>query len=95
MTGLFIPASGTYGNKNVSTVVIAATAGSNHASRSMLLVTPIDGDLYWGFDNSVTIANGTLITATETAKFLFNPLVDVDIYIIAESGTVDTRFVEA
>lgn len=84
---------GVYGNKAVSTAaVIGAVSTSNLTGRTVLIVHPVNGDIYWGFDTSVTTSNGMRIPDDSTAVFRVGD--SQNIYFIAASS-IDVRFVES
>jgi len=82
-----------YGNISVITTAIEAKVGTSVlAERSVVTVQPIDGDIYYGYDNSVTITTGTKIIEGQTWPFEAGE--QLHIYLIAEAGTVDVRITE-
>lgn len=87
-----ITAAGVYGAKTVGTsAVLAAVSSSNAAGRNILVITPTDGDIYWGFTNAVTTSTGTPLYQRSTNNFAIND--STTIYLIAASS-VNVRFVE-
>lgn len=87
-----ITSAGAYGAKTVSTsAVLMNVSGTNFTGRQTLTIQPDDGEVYWGFDSSVTTSNGTKIARGTLAVFSIQD--DVDIYCIS-STTVDTRVTE-
>lgn len=91
---LRINETGTYGAKSFNTTpALAAVAASNLANRTLLVVTPTNGTVYWGFDSSVSAASGQPINRLDQAIFSVGP--SVSIFLIASSGTVNVRLSEA
>jgi hypothetical protein len=79
--------SANYGAVSVSTTATLIKAAT--ASRKTLLVQPLDGDIYFGSDASVTTSNGVLIRQL-TGMVIENV---GDVYAIAAAAT-DVRFFE-
>ena len=91
---LRINETGIYGAKSFTTsAALAAVGGSNLANRTLLVVTPTNGIVYWGFDSSVTSSSGTPINRGDQAIFSIGPAVSV--FLIASAGTVNVRLAEA
>lgn len=85
-------ANGVYGAKTITTTpALACVSVINRPGRFTLFVRPIDGDLYWGFTNSVSSSNGMKILASELATWLLS---DVTTIYLVSTGSVDTRIVE-
>lgn len=85
---------GVYGSISVgdSTPVEVKIGGSVLAERKVITIQPIDGIVYYGYDNSVTSSTGTKIF-----KGQYLPLEnseDLTVYLISDSGTVDVRITE-
>jgi len=91
----FIPLNGpaVYSNLNVSTTAVELKVGaSSMEDRSIVTVQPINGDIYFGYDSSVTTLTGTKIFSGQF--FPFEAKESLKIWVIAESGTVDCRITE-
>jgi hypothetical protein len=80
------------GNLSVSTATIAKVGGSNLSNRKFLTIMPIDKDIYWGYNSSVSTSNGTPIFRAQMLSLSVSDLVNV--YIISSGGTADVRIVE-
>jgi len=81
-------------NIAVTTTPAPATTGTFPAGvrRKGLYIQPIDQDIYWGHDNTVTDSTGHLIGK---GNLLFLPFGEtVDVYLVAKSGTVNVRVSE-
>lgn len=74
-----------------STPVEAKVGASSMANRKFVMVTPVDGIVYFGSDNTVTTSTGTPIPATVSASFSFSD--NVPVWLVS-SGTVDVRIIE-
>lgn len=87
-----IEAAGVYGAKVVSTsAVLAAVSSSNASGRKILVITPTDGDIYYGFTNAVTTSTGTPLYQRSTNNFAINDT--TSIYLIAASS-INVRIIE-
>lgn len=75
-----------------TTAVVLRAGGSNLENRKVISMQPIDGDVYYGFSNSVTSSTGIKVFQGE--KFFLECADTLDIYIVADTGTVDTRIGE-
>jgi len=92
---MFLPLNGpaVYNNMNVTTTAVEVKVGASPLEeRKILTVQPIDGDIYFGYDSSVTASTGTKIFQGQF--FPFEAEASLSIYVIAGSGTVDTRITE-
>jgi len=85
--------SGVYGTKSITTAALAAVGGANLASRSLLIVTNTSVDtVYWGFDNSVTTANGQPILQNQTMSWAIADSLSI---FLVSAGTSNVRISEA
>jgi hypothetical protein len=78
-------------NTAVSVTSSATKLATGHGSRICITVQPTNGDIYVGYDGTVTTATGMYVpsgTSFEERDFLG------DLYAIS-SGTVDVRVAEA
>jgi hypothetical protein len=84
-----------YGNKNITaTATLAAVSTSNAADRRFVSIQCTDGAIAWGYNNSVTFANGTKLNKDRILLIPLNNDTD-EIYVIANTGeTLDGRFQE-
>lgn len=84
--------SAQYRAQSVNTSAAEALGGATILSnRKMLSITPTNGTVYWGFNNSVTTSTGTPIFKNQTVTFAVGS--NVHVYVIAAS-TVDCRIAE-
>ncbi len=84
---------GQFRNQGVTTTVSEALGGVTIlANRSLLIITPVDGTVYWGYANTVTTANGMPLFKNQTLAIQASEL--VHIYLIAAAGTVNCRISE-
>lgn len=84
---------GVYSSQSVTTSAAELKVGASPlGERKVVSIQPIDGEVYYGFDGSVTSSNGTKIFKGE--KFFLECGSKLPIYLVAASGTVDTRIAE-
>ena len=84
---------GINGNISVTTTPSEArVGGTTLEDRAVITVQPIDGVIYYGYDNSVSSTNGTKIFKGQIIPFEAGP--ELPIFLVAESGTVDVRITE-
>lgn len=84
---------GLYGSLSVSTTAVEVKVGASvDEDRQVVTVQPLDGDIYYGYNSSVTTSTGTKIFQGQF--FPFEASRRLSIYLIAESGTVDVRITE-
>ena len=84
---------GVHGAISVSTTPVEVKVGASALSeRTMVTIQPLDGDIYYGYDNSVSSSNGTKIFENQTEPFEAGD--QLTIWVVAESGTVDVRITE-
>lgn len=87
-----INTSGQYRAQSITTSATEALgAATILANRKVLAITPTNGTVYWGFNNSVTTANGMPLVRGQTAVLAVTA--NIHVYLIA-SGTVDVRIAE-
>lgn len=80
-----------HGAISVTTSEVEAWVGTaNFTGRKGIILTPTDGDIYWG-NTGVTTSTGQLIAQGNTASIAVND--QVTIYLIS-AGTVDVRITE-
>lgn len=81
-----------YGALSVtSTPVQVKVGGANLEERKCVSIQPLDGDVFYGFDGSVSTSTGTKIFQGE--KFFLECGDKMDIYLVS-AGTIDTRIAE-
>ena len=84
--------AGQYRAQSVTTSATEALGGATIlANRKMLSITPTNGIVYWGFNNSVTTTTGSPIFKNQQMTFAVGA--NVHIYVVA-SGTTDCRMSE-
>lgn len=83
----------TYSNINVSTTAVELKVGASPADdRKVMIIQALGNRVYIGFDSSVTTSNGIELSKRQT---LFLEVSDqVNVWAIANSGTIDVRIVE-
>jgi hypothetical protein len=92
---MFIPLNGpaSYGNISVSTTAVEVKVGASVLEeRTVITIQPIDGDIYYGYDNSVTSTNGTKIFKGQV--YAMEATDQLPVWIVAETGTIDVRITE-
>lgn len=83
---------GQYRAQSVTTTAGEALgAATILTNRKLLTITPTTGVVYWGYNSSVTTANGTPIFKNQTLALSASDI--VHIYLIAAS-TIDCRISE-
>jgi hypothetical protein len=81
--------AGAYKSLTVSTTAVELKVGATVlAARQAVTIMPIDRDIFWGYDSSVTVANGTKIFKGQFLMLPIGPA--VSIYLIA-AGSTDVR----
>lgn len=82
-----------YGNLSVTTSAQEVKVGaSTLQDRKFVTIQPLDGDVYFGYSNSVTTSNGTKIYRDQV--FPIEAGEALEVWVIADSGTVDVRITE-
>lgn len=76
-----------------TTPVEVKIGGSRLEERVSISIQPLDGDLYYGYSPSVSSTDGTKIFTSQL--FIIEASDTLPVYIVSESGTVDTRITEA
>lgn len=75
-----------------TTAAEALGAATILTNRKILILTPTNGTIYWGFSNTVTTSSGTPIFKNQMVAIAVTS--NVHVYVIAGS-TVDCRIAEA
>jgi hypothetical protein len=91
----FIPLNGpgAHGALSVTTTPQLIKVGaSNLDQRTIITIQPIDGDVYFGYDNSVSSTTGTLVM--EGQFFPLEATHKLDVWIVCATGTIDVRITE-
>ena len=75
--------------------VIANVSGTtNLVDRQLITITPITGDIFWGYENTVTTTTGSPLCEGQTLAIAAGEC--ADLYIITNSLTpIDVRITEA
>lgn len=81
-----------YGSLSVSSVTELKVGASVLAERKVVSFQPIDGIIYYGYSNSLTVSNGTKVFQGQLIVIEAGETLPV--YLIAETGTVDVRITE-
>lgn len=88
-----IDGPGVYGNLAVTTTPTELKVGASALKdRKVVSALPIDGTVYWGFDNSVSSSTGKPIFQHQDWSREAGPL--LQIYFVTASGTVNVRITE-
>ena len=75
-------------------VIANVSGGANLPDRQLVTITPINGDIFWGYEDTVTVATGTPICEGQTLGISAGDC--ADLYIVTGSNTaVDVRITEA
>lgn len=83
-----------YGALSVTTTATELKVNASVlAGRTTMYAQPQDGDVYFGFNSSVTTATGTKV-AQDATLVVEDPDARVKIYLITSSGSVDVRIGE-
>lgn len=83
----------TYGALSVTTSAQEVKVGASAlGERKVITIQPLDGDLYMGYNNSVTTSTGTKIFRGQT--YAMEATDTLTVFVIAASGTVDVRITE-
>lgn len=92
-----IRSGGIYGNLSVptaNTAVEVKVSGSRLTNRKLVTIIPIDADMYWGYNSSVTTSNGTPIFKNQFISF--NVLDDAtQIWLVCSLNSKNARITEA
>jgi len=74
-------------------ILVNVSGGVNLPDRQLVTVQPLGGDIYWGYNNTVTTATGTLVCDGQIMNIAAGDC--ADIYIITASLTpLDIRITE-
>lgn len=75
-------------------IQVTVSGGANLPDRQLVTITPTNGDIFFGFDNTVTVTTGTPICEGQTLAISAGDC--VDLYIVTGSASaVDVRITEA
>jgi len=82
-----------YGAISVTTTPIELKVGASPLTdRQVVTIQPIDGEVYFGYSNTVSSTNGTKIFKGQVYPLEAGELLPV--WIVAGSGTVNVRITE-
>lgn len=82
----------TYGALSVtSSPVEVKVGGSPLEDRKAISIQPLDGNIFYGFDGSVTVSTGTKLFQGE--KFFLEAGDSLSVFVVS-ADTVDTRIAE-
>lgn len=82
-----------YGSLPVSTTAVEIKVGASVLTeRTVVTIQPLDGDIYYGYNSSVTTTTGTKIFQGQF--FPFEAEDSLSVWVIAASGTIDCRITE-
>lgn len=83
----------TYGALSVTTSAQEVKVGASALDeRKVITIQPLNGDLYMGYDNSVTASTGTKIYQGQV--YAMEATEKLLVFIVASTGTVDVRITE-
>lgn len=89
---------GVHGNLTLTTVNTAYEAkvgGSRLSNRKSMTIVPLDSDMYWGYDNSVTTANGTPLMKNQPLIFAIDPDSTFQVWLICVNANKNVRITES
>lgn len=92
---MFIPLNGPalHGALSVSTTAVEVKVGASALSeRTVITIQPIDGDVYFGYSDSVTSLTGTKIFQGQV--YPLEAAQSLPVWVVAASGTIDVRITE-
>ena len=88
---------GVFGNLNLVTANTAYEAKvgvSALTNRKSLIITALD-DMYWGYTNTVTSANGSPLYKNQTIIFDINPNSSFTIFLLSTANNKNARIAES
>lgn len=81
------------GAVSLTTTATAVRIGaSNLSGRKLIIVIPVNGTIYWGYNNGVTSSNGMPLFKNQ--RLVLSLSDSLTIFAVAATGTVDVRIVE-
>lgn len=92
---MYLPIDGpnTYTNINVGTTAVELKVGASALEeRKVVIIQPLGNRIYFGYNNSVTTANGIEVSKRQVVILEAGP--EVAIWAIANTGTIDVRIQE-
>lgn len=72
-------------------VKVGASALSN---RSVITILPMDADMYWGYDNTVSTSTGTPLYRHQFIEFDLNKSSNAKIYLVCANASRNARVTE-
>jgi hypothetical protein len=88
---------GVFGNLNLvtgNTAYEAKVGGSRLANRKNLTIIALD-NMYWGYSNTVTTANGTPLYKDQTIIFDIDPSSTFQVWLVASTNNKNARITES
>lgn len=77
-----------------NTAYEAKVGVSRLANRKSLIITALDG-MYWGYDNTVTISNGTPLKKNQQIVFAIDPDSTFQVWLVSDSAVSNARITES
>lgn len=90
--------TGVNGNLNLvtaSTAYEAKVGATRLAARKSVVIQATDGDMYWGYNSSVTSATGTLLYKNQTIEFACDPGSTFQVYLVSILANKNARIAES
>lgn len=82
-----------YTNLSVTTTAAEAKVGASALDeRKVIGIQPLDGDIFWGYDSSVTSTTGHKIYQDVYVEIEASE--QLSVYLVAASGSIDVRISE-
>ena len=86
--------SGTQGAMTITSTAQPVRVGATNAERKVVTVyNNSTTAIYWGWDSTVTSTTGTPIEGKDLMVFNVNK--NIDVYLVAASGSINVRITEA
>lgn len=93
---MYNPVDGPATNTNItvtSTAQILKVGASNLDERKVIILQPVDGEVYYGFSDTITSANSFKVFRGQVVFIEAGS--SLDVWVVSESGdSVDTRIGE-
>jgi hypothetical protein len=97
-SGIGIKTGGLQGNLSLTlanTAYEVKIGGSPLTNRSIVTVMPTDGDMYWGYDNTVTNTTGTPLFKNQFITFELDRSNTAKIFLYSTMATKNARITES
>jgi len=72
----------------------AKVGGSRLSNRKSLTITALD-NMYWGYDNTVTVATGTPLKKNQQIVFSIDPDSTFQVWLVDSSSNINARITES